>query len=134
MEIEVANGEIIDKYTILQVKLLKLHEINHDDAKLENVITEIRALKPKVDKIFEQCLASDKLDGLYVDLLNINQTLWNIEDQIRECERDQIFGSDFIELARSVYFTNDERSSVKKKINSITGSRLVEEKAYKEYK
>lgn len=134
MEIEVANGEIIDKYTILQVKLLKLHEVKHDDTKLENVITEIRALKPKVDKIFEQCLASDKLDGLYVDLLNINQTLWNIEDQIRECERDQIFGSDFIELARSVYFTNDERSAVKKEINTVTGSMLFEEKYYKSYR
>lgn len=134
MQVEVANGELIDKYTILQIKLKKLHEALGDSAKLDNVIKELETIKPKVNTIFEQCLASDKLEGLYVDLLNINQTLWNIEDQIRECERDGIFGSDFIELARSVYFTNDERSAVKKEINEVTGSMLSEEKSYERYK
>jgi hypothetical protein len=134
MQVEVANGELIDKYTILQIKLKKLHEARGDSSKLDNVIKELETIKPKVNTIFEQCLASENLEGLYVDLLNINQTLWNIEDQIRECERDGIFGSDFIELARSVYFTNDERSAVKKKINEVTGSTLFEEKSYERYR
>lgn len=132
MKIEVSNGEILDKYTILNIKMQNLHGV--DDVKAANVRVEYETLTPKVDKIFADCKELNRLESLYLDLFNINQTLWNIEDYIRDCERDQNFGADFIELARSVYFTNDERSSVKKEINSITGSRLVEEKAYKEYK
>lgn len=132
MKIEVSNGEILDKYTILNIKMQNLHGI--DDVKATNVRIEYETLTPKVDKIFADCEELNRLESLYTDLLNINQTLWNIEDQIRDCERDQSFGADFIELARSVYFTNDERSSVKKEINLITGSELVEEKAYKKYK
>lgn len=132
MKIEVSNGEILDKYTILNIKMQNLHGV--DDVKATNVRIEYETLTPKVDKIFADCKEPNRLESLYIDLLNINQTLWNIEDQIRDCEHDQNFGADFIELARSVYFTNDERSVVKKKINSTTGSRLIEEKAYKEYK
>jgi hypothetical protein len=132
MKIEVSNGEILDKYAILNIKMQNLHGV--DDVKATNVRTEYETLTPKVDKIFQNCKEPNRLESLYIDLLNINKTLWNIEDQIRDCESDQNFGADFIELARSVYYTNDERSSVKKEINSITGSRLVEEKAYKEYK
>lgn len=132
MKIEVSNGEILDKYTILEIKMENIHGV--DDVKAANVRVEYETLTPKVDKIFADCEEPNRLESLYTDLLNINQTLWNIEDQIRDCERDQNFGADFIELARSVYFTNDERSVVKKEINLITGSRLFEEKAYKEYK
>ena len=132
MKIEVSNGEILDKYTILNIKMQNLHGV--DDVKATNVRIEYETLTPKVDKIFQNCKEPSRLESLYIDLLNINQTLWNIEDQIRDCERDENFGTDFIELARSVYFINDERSVVKKEMNLITGSELVEEKAYKEYK
>lgn len=132
MKIEVSNGEILDKYTILDIKMSNLHGV--DDVKAGNVRREFETLTPNVDEIFANCADRTLLQEMYDDLYNINQTLWNIEDQIRDCERDQNFGQDFIELARSVYFTNDERSVVKKKINQITGSELVEEKAYKEYK
>ena len=132
MKIEVSNGEILDKYTILDIKMENLHGV--DDEKCANVRKEYETLTPNVDKIFADCADQERLQELYTDLFNINQTLWNIEDQIRDCEREENFGQDFIELARSVYFTNDERSVVKKQINQITGSELVEEKAYKEYK
>lgn len=132
MKIEVSNGEILDKYTILEIKMKNLHGV--DDVKATNVRKEYETLTPNVDKIFANCKDREALEKLYTDLHNINQTLWNIEDQIRDCERDENFGADFIELARSVYFTNDERSVVKKEMNIITGSELVEEKAYQEYK
>ena len=131
MKIEVSNGEILDKYTILNIKMQNLHSV--DDVKATNVRIEYETLTPKVDNIFANCKDKETLEKLYTDLHNINQTLWNIEDQIRDCERDENFGTDFIELARSVYFINDERSVVKKEMNLITGSELVEEKAYKEY-
>lgn len=132
MKIEVSNGEILDKYTILEIKMKNLEGV--DATKEANVRKEYETLTPNVDKIFASCTQKEELEDLYKDLYHINQTLWNIEDQIRDCERDENFGADFIELARSVYFTNDERSEVKKEINLITGSELVEEKAYKDYK
>ena len=130
MKIEVSNGEIIDKYTILEIKL---NEIK-DPEKLANVQKEYDSLKPIVNFIYNETHAQDVLAELHNDLLNINKTLWNIEDQIRDCEREESFGSDFIELARSVYFTNDDRAEVKKQINMLTGSELVEEKSYQDYK
>lgn len=130
MRIEVSNGEIIDKYTILEIKLQEIK----DEAKLANVQKEHDTLKTVVNYIYNETHAQDVLAELHNDLLNINKTLWNIEDQIRDCERDETFGSDFIELARSVYYTNDERAEVKKQINQLTGSNLVEEKSYQEYK
>jgi hypothetical protein len=130
MRIEVSNGEIIDKYTILEIKLQEIK----DEAKLANVQKEHDTLKTVVNYIYNETHAQDVLAELHTDLLNINKTLWNIEDQIRDCERDESFGSDFIELARSVYYTNDERAEVKKQINQLTGSNLVEEKSYQEYK
>jgi len=130
MRIEVSNGEIIDKYTILEIKLQEIK----DEAKLANVQKEHDTLKTVVNYIYNETHAQDVLAELHNDLLNINKTLWNIEDQIRDCERDESFGSDFIELARSVYYTNDERAEVKKQINQLTGSNLVEEKSYQEYK
>ena len=130
MRIEVSNGEIIDKYTILEIKL---NEIT-DTEKLANVQKEYDSLKQVVNFIYNETHAQDTLAELHNDLLNVNKTLWNIEDQIRDCEREESFGSDFIELARSVYFTNDDRADVKKQINILTGSELVEEKSYQEYK
>ena len=130
MKIEVSNGEIIDKYTILEIKLEQIKE----PSKLVNVQNEFDSLKPVVDQIYNETHAQEVLAELKLDLLNINKTLWNIEDLIRECERDEIFGEDFIELARSVYYTNDDRADAKKSINTLTGSLLVEEKSYEDYK
>ena len=129
MQIEVSNGEILDKFTILEIKLQEIK----DEAKLANVRNEYNTLQPVVEAIYNSTLQDSELTALHTDLLNVNKTLWKIEDQIRDCERDKNFGQDFIELARSVYYTNDDRADVKKKINTLTGSALVEEKSYQEY-
>jgi len=130
MKIEVSNGEIIDKFTILEIKLEQIK----DAKKLANVQTEYNYLKEVVEEIYAQCgSVKSELELLHIDLRNVNKTLWNIEDFIRDHERQENFGSDFIELARSVYYTNDDRSDVKKKINVLTGSLFVEEKSYEEY-
>lgn len=132
MKIEVSNGEIMDKLTILAIKLEQIK----DESKLKNVQTEYDVLAPIVHSIYEALEEEDKefLQDLHKDLQNINQTLWNIEDHIRVHESKKDFEDAFVELARSVYFTNDERAEVKKKINLLTGSLLVEEKSYEEYK
>jgi len=123
MKIEVSNGEIVDKLTIIEIKL------NHikDEAKLKNLKKEYEVL----DKAVGQIISKDH--DLYKELLNINQQLWDIEDTIRDLERDKDFGQKFIETARAVYFTNDKRSDVKRKINELTGSELIEEKSYQKY-
>lgn len=131
MKINVSNGEILDKYSILEIKMSALH--GNDDVKATNVRREYESLTPVVDKIFSNCSNKEEFQQLYTDLSDINQTLWNIEDQIREHEKNELFNDDFIELARSVYYNNDERAAVKKSINSLTSSRLVEEKAYEQY-
>ena len=120
---------MIDKYTILEIKLQEIKDAD----KLDNVQTEYDSLKPVVDQIYNDTHAQEVLAELKLDLLNINKTLWNIEDIIRDHEREERFDSDFIELARSVYYTNDERAEVKMQINQLTGSTLVEEKSYQEY-
>lgn len=132
MKIEVSNGEIMDKLTILAIKLQQIK----DPAKLKNVQTEFDELAPIVSSMYEALEAEDieYLQDLYKNLKDINQTLWNIEDQIRIHESKKDFKDDFVELARSVYFTNDERAEYKKKINELTGSLLVEEKSYEDYK
>lgn len=130
MKIEVSNGEIIDKYTILEIKLSQIKDSN----KLKNIQNEYDVLTPDVKSIYETCSDEDHLKKLHNDLLTINKKLWDIEDDIRECERSQDFGQKFIDLARAVYYTNDDRSDVKKAINIFTGSDLVEEKSYEDYK
>ena len=132
MKIEVSNGEIMDKLTILAIKLQQIK----DEAKLKNVQTEYDVLAPIVHGIYESLEEESKefLQDLHKNLQDINQTLWNIEDQIRIHESKKDFEDDFVELARSVYFTNDERAEFKKKINELTGSLLVEEKSYEDYK
>jgi hypothetical protein len=129
MKIEVSTGEILDKLSILEIKL----EHILDPVKRNNVLQEYVILVAAAEEIYDATPETDELRVLYLDLLNINKTLWNIEDQIRECERAESFGSDFIELARSVYYTNDDRAEVKKQINALTGSKLVEEKSYQDY-
>ena len=133
MKIEVSNGEIVDKLTILAIKLTEIK----DEVKLKNVKTEYDVLAPIVHGMYDALTSENDrltLKGLHEDLQNINKTLWNIEDQIRIHESKEDFEDEFIELARSVYFTNDERATVKKEINVLTGSLLVEEKSYEEYK
>ena len=130
MYIEVSNGEVVDKYTILQIKAKHIS----DAEKLKNVMAEKDVLETSVMQIYNVGTYQLELERLQQDLYNINLTLWNVEDQIREHERMGLFNDDFIELARSVYYINDERSVVKKNINILTGSNLVEEKSYEEYK
>ncbi|MDT7830873.1 DUF6165 family protein [Flavobacteriaceae bacterium S356] len=130
MKIEVSNGEIIDKYTILEIKLSEIK----DAKKLKNIQAEYRVLTPVVQSIYTGSKDQDHLKKLHNDLLEVNKKLWKIEDDIRECERANDFGKTFVDLARAVYYTNDDRSDVKKEINVYTGSDLVEEKSYEDYK
>lgn len=130
MKIEVSNGEIIDKYTILEIKLSEIK----DPDKLKNIQHEYDVLTPDVNSIYQGAQDENHLRKLHQELLSINKKLWKIEDDIRECERANDFGQTFVELARAVYYTNDDRSDVKKEINVYTGSDLVEEKSYEDYK
>ena len=119
MQIEVSNGEIIDKYTILIIKTEKII----DEGKLTNVEKELEALKHVVASIPFHIFD-------YLNLLEVNNKLWTIEDEIRECESSSRFDDYFISLARQVYKLNDQRSAIKKKINLYTNSSLIEEKSY----
>lgn len=130
MKIEVSNGEIIDKYTILEIKLSKIT----DAKKVANIQREYNTLTPDVKKLYAEAKEELHLKKLYQNLLDVNKKLWKIEDDIRECERANDFGQTFIDLARAVYYINDDRSDVKKEINIYTGSDLVEEKSYEAYK
>ena len=123
MKIEVSNGEIVDKLTIIEIKLENIK----DEQKLVNLKAEFDVL----DQAVKSIIAKDH--PFYRELLNINKQLWDIEDRIRELEKAKDFGAEFIEVARSVYFTNDKRSEVKRQINQLTNSSLMEEKSYEDY-
>jgi len=127
MKIEVSNGEIVDKLSILDIKLLK---IDNED-KLVNVKNEHETLYPYILVLLD--LHQSPLQQLYDELVKVNSLLWDIEDDIRDCERDKDFSQKFIDLARSVYVTNDKRALIKKQINQLTNSNLTEEKSYKNY-
>lgn len=129
MKIETSNGEIIDKYTILEIKKSEIKDAD----KLKNICNEYDTLQENVNAIYDMVSSKEELKKMHLSLLEINKKLWKIEDDIRECERTKDFSQAFIDLARAVYFTNDERSVVKKQINTLTGSNLVEEKSYKDY-
>jgi hypothetical protein len=121
-----APGELIDKLTILRLK----EERMTDPAKVANVRTEMAALTKTADS---QIPPSVELTALWEDLYVTNGDLWVIEDDIRDCENAKNFGEDFIRLARAVYITNDRRADVKKKINLLLGSTLIEEKSYADH-
>ena len=122
----ISPGELIDKITILEIK----KEFIIDSNKLKNINYEYNLLM----EIYNDDISkTDGVDVLKTELKNINLSLWKIEDDIRDCERDKIFDNTFVELARSVYFTNDKRSKVKLEINLLLNSSLVEEKSYKDY-
>ena len=123
MKIEVSIGEIVDKLSILKIKTNNIT----DELKLNNVKKEYDYL---FDIVFKDLKISE--DDFY-KLILINEKLWDIEDELREKERQKIFNDDFIQLARSVYFTNDRRSEIKKEINLKYGSLFVEEKSYSKY-
>ncbi len=123
MKIEISNGELVDKLSILEIKLNKIQ----DSEKLKNIRKEYSSLEKAASLIIK------KNDPLYRQLLNINQRLWEIEDRIRELEKKKDFGPDFIETARMVYLNNDLRAKIKQKINLKTNSDLFEEKSYEDY-
>ena len=120
-----APGELIDKLTILRLKSERIS----DAAKLTNVAHERKVLQDIADQTLPE---SKKLGLLWETLYQINASLWVIEDDIRECEARHDFGAEFIRLARAVYQTNDRRAAVKKQINLLLGSAIVEEKSYYE--
>ncbi len=124
--IPVSWGELLDKITILQIKSERMT----DAAKLANVRSELKLLEEVRDRLGGD---PDGLAELVADLREVNGRLWEIEDAIRDCEREQVFEERFIELARSVYFTNDRRVDLKYRINSLMGSQVVEEKSYTAY-
>jgi hypothetical protein len=125
MRVEISNGELLDKFSILEIKMGNIT----DPAKLTNIENEYRELTSDCTDL----LRNSTISSLYAELKSINQKLWVVEDDIRECERRKDFDQEFISLAREVYFTNDERARVKKEINLASGSSLVEEKSYQAY-
>ena len=127
MKVEVSNGELMDKLSILELKLKNIT----DSKKLINIKIEFNELNPLVQKIFKKY--NPAVNKLYIKLAEINGKLGVIEDEIRQCEKDKNFGAKFVKLARDVYFTNDVRSELKKEINILTNSGLIEEKSYEDY-
>jgi len=123
MKIEVSNGEIIDKLTIIQIKLERIK----DKAKLVN-------LRREYDELIKDSSSVLSInDPLFKELYKVNCELWDIEDHIRDLERVKDFGADFIATARAVYIKNDRRSELKRDINIKTSSGLIEEKSYEKY-
>lgn len=124
--VPVSWGELFDKITILEIKRQRIS----DTAKLANVNRELDALR-EVCSGFQ--LPGQELDDLVADLRVVNESLWDIEDDIRSCERSGDFSERFVQLARSVYRTNDRRANLKLHINRLLGSELIEEKSYEAY-
>ena len=121
----ISLGELVDKISILIIKQKNIT----DETKLDHVKKELDFLQ----KTLMNYVQHEEINNYLENLININSKLWNIEDDIRECERKKMFDQTFIDLARSVYFTNDERAKVKNDINKTFGSELVEVKSYEEY-
>ena len=126
LQVPVSVGEVLDKITILEIKLAHIS----DSAKRANVQNELDALLPLVAG---DAFTTNQMQGLVAQLKAVNEALWDIEDDIREKEAAKSFDAEFIKLARAVYVTNDKRAEIKKQINLATGSALVEEKSYESY-
>lgn len=126
IKVPISPGELIDKITILEIKAANISDV----AKLANVKVELQLLQ---DTWATSGYASSDIDAEWNQLREINKKLWDIEDDIRDKERERKFDQEFIELARAVYITNDERAAVKKQINTKLGSKIVEEKSYAKY-
>ena len=126
LKVEVSVGELLDKITILEIKSERIS----DEAKLANVNKELGILR---QTWADSPLSKQNVTVQIAQLKRVNEALWDIEDNIRRQEAGQQFGDEFISLARSVYHQNDERAAVKKEINTMLGSELVEEKSYVDY-
>jgi len=124
MKIEVSNGELFDKLTILEIKLSKIS----DKAKLENLMKEWEYINSQAIAYYQ--IYGNKLTSIVDKLDDLNNELWWVEDQIRLCEKQKVFDIEFVELARSVYKLNDERHDLKKEIDKLTNSKFSEEKSY----
>jgi hypothetical protein len=124
--VPVSFGEVLDKITILEIKSERIS----DPVKNMNVRNELDALNTTWAAVVSN---ESAIVALRKQLKEVNEALWVIEDDIRDCERAQDFGATFVELARSVYVTNDQRAALKKDINLALGSRFVEEKSYQNY-
>ena len=122
MKIEIGIGEVVDKWTILSIKILNIT----DKDKLGNITKE----RTYLNTVIEPEILHDPLVD---ELLKINKSLWDVEDRLRDCERNKVFDEHFVQLARSVYILNDKRSHIKKEINIKYGSEFVEEKSYQSY-
>ncbi len=122
----VSFGEILDKITILEIKSINID----DEQKVKNVKHELNILQSTWD---EHVTASDEITHLKQQLKDVNKSLWDIEDNIRIKEYKKQFDDEFIQIARSVYFENDKRAAIKKEINLLLGSDLIEEKSYQDY-
>ena len=122
MQIEVSIGEVVDKWTILSIKALNIT----DKDKSVNVFKERNYLNTVIDPEILH-------DPMTDELLWVNKKLWDVEDRLRDCERDKMFDDHFVQLARSVYLLNDKRAHIKKQINIKYGSEFVEEKSYQSY-
>jgi Family of unknown function (DUF6165) len=126
ISIPVSVGELIDKLSILQVKKNNIK----DNKKLSEVEKEFNVLNDFSKEFFQ----NKEIDEIYKSLIEVNSKLWDVEDKLRIFEKNQKFDQEFIELARLVYYTNDERFSLKNKINQMTNSELKEQKSYEDYK
>ena len=126
IRVPVSVGELVDKLVILEIKAERIV----DHAKRANVVHERDLLR---DTVANEVPGSARLNELTASLKQVNEQLWVIEDDIRDCERNRDFGPRFVELARAVYVTNDKRAALKKDINLLVGSDIVEEKSYKAY-
>ena len=126
VHIPISIGELFDKITILEIKIRQII----DAQKLDNVLNEWRELNAIIE---QQIFTNLELNLLKEELLKTNEQLWNIEDAIRAKEAHKLFDEEFIELARSIYYTNDRRAAIKRKINMLTCSQFIEEKVYTNY-
>ena len=123
---EISTGELLDKISILEIKLEKIKDKeNH-----EEINKEYKILKKAQNSNIE---ITEKIKYLFNEIKNVNRNLWDIEDKLRICEKNKDFGENFIELARSVYLNNDKRSKIKSEINKILGSNIREIKQYVNY-
>jgi len=126
IQVPVSPGEVLDKITILEIKSERMK----DPKKLANVRIELKLLQ---DSWAAAVTDDEVIRDLHIQLKEINETLWEIEDNIRDKERQKAFDQEFTNLARAVYITNDHRSRIKKELNLHLGSQIIEEKSYQDY-
>jgi len=132
LQIDIPPGELADRLTIIQIKSNKIK----DPAKMLSIMADLRQLTDVMDELCNWCTRHDQwkaLTPLTVELRKLNTEIWDIEDKIRALEKVKDFGDEFIQTARSVYFTNDKRAEVKRQINELFNSDIKEEKSYTDY-